>query len=53
LPWSASAEGGIGLGLALVRQIAESHHGIIHCEAREDAVGDGTRFVLELPAAQS
>jgi two-component system OmpR family sensor kinase len=44
----ASAEGGIGLGLALVRQIAESHDGSIRCEARE---GGGTRFVLELPAA--
>ena len=46
----ASAEGGIGLGLALVRQIAERHQGHIHCEARE---GGGTRFVLDLPAAES
>ncbi len=43
----ASADGGVGLGLALVRQIAERHHGTIHGEARE---GGGTRFVLELPA---
>ncbi len=43
----ASADGGVGLGLALVRQIADRHHGTIHCEARE---GGGTRFVLELPA---
>ncbi len=44
----ASAEGGIGLGLALVRQIAERHAGCIRCEAR---TGGGTRFVLELPAS--
>lgn len=44
----ASADGGIGLGLALVRQIALRHGGSIRCEARE---GGGTRFVLELPAA--
>lgn len=44
----ASAEGGIGLGLALVRQIAVRHGGSIRCEAR---AGGGTRFVLDLPAA--
>lgn len=44
----ASAEGGIGLGLALVRQIAERHEGQIRCESR---TGGGTRFVLELPTA--
>jgi signal transduction histidine kinase len=46
----ASAEGGIGLGLSLVRQIAERHAGCIRCEAR---AGRGTRFVLDLPAAQN
>ena len=44
----ASAEGGIGLGLALVRQITARHGGSIRCEARD---GGGTRFVLDLPAA--
>lgn len=44
----ASAEGGIGLGLALVRQIAERHGGSVRCEPRE---GEGTRFLLELPKA--
>jgi two-component system OmpR family sensor kinase len=43
----ASSDGGIGLGLALVRQIAERHAGRVRCESR---AGGGTRFVLELPA---
>jgi signal transduction histidine kinase len=38
-------EGGIGLGLALVRQIARKHGGDARCLARE---GGGSRFLLEL-----
>lgn len=44
----ASSEGGVGLGLALVRQIAGRHGGRIRCESRASG---GTRFLLELPAA--
>lgn len=45
----AEREGGVGLGLALVRQIATRHEGQVHCEARE---GGGTCFVIRLPAAR-
>jgi signal transduction histidine kinase len=38
-------EGGVGLGLALVRQIARKHGGDARCLPRE---GGGSRFVLEL-----
>ncbi len=46
LPGHAEREGGVGLGLALVRQIAERHGGTVRCEAR---AGGGSRFVLSLP----
>ena len=48
LPGHAEREGGVGLGLALVRQIAERHGGSVRCEARE---GGGSRFTFALPAA--
>jgi signal transduction histidine kinase len=38
--------GGVGLGLALVRQIARRHAGEVRCEGRE---GGGSCFVVELP----
>ncbi len=46
LPGHAEKAGGVGLGLALVRQIAERHGGSVRCEAR---AGGGSRFVLALP----
>ena len=39
--------GGVGLGLALVKQIAGAHGGSVGCEARE---GGGSRFWIRLPA---
>ena len=50
LPGHAEREGGVGLGLSLVRQIAERHGGRVRCDAR---AGGGSCFVLRLPAAVS
>ncbi len=47
LPGHAEREGGVGLGLALVRQIAERHGGSVRCEPR---AGGGSVFTLSLPA---
>ena len=47
LPGHAEKEGGVGLGLSLVRQIAERHGGTVRCEPR---IGGGSCFVLSLPA---
>ncbi len=46
LPQVAEHEGGVGLGLALVRSIAEHHGGQVQCLPRE---GGGTCFRVSLP----
>ena len=43
-----SAEGGVGLGLALVRSIVTRHQGRVWCENRP---GGGASFVVELPSS--
>jgi len=48
LPGHAEQAGGVGLGLSLVKQIAERHGGTVRCDARE---GGGSCFVLTLPRA--
>jgi signal transduction histidine kinase len=48
LPGHAELAGGVGLGLSLVKQIAERHGGSVRCEARE---GGGSCFALDLPLA--
>ena len=51
LPGHAEREGGVGLGLALVKQIAERHRGSVRCEARAASEGGGSCFRLSLPLA--
>ena len=50
LPGASEREGGVGLGLALVRSIAERHGGSATCDNRE---GGGACFTLRLPAQPS
>ena len=46
MPGHAEQAGGVGLGLSLVKQIAQRHGGTVRCEARE---GGGSVFVFSLP----
>lgn len=48
LPGTTERDGGVGLGLALVKSIALRHGGSVHCENRQQG---GACFVLELPLA--
>ncbi len=43
---ASERDGGVGLGLALVRQIAQRHGGTVRCEPAE---GGGACFVVNLP----
>jgi signal transduction histidine kinase len=46
LPGASEKDGGVGLGLALVRSIVMRHQGQVHCE---DRAGGGASFVVQLP----
>jgi len=49
-PFVSQGSSGIGLGMAIVRQVVEKHGGEI---AYEDAPGGGARFVVTLPKPQA
>ena len=44
---STKAQGGLGIGLTLVRNLVEMHNGTV--EARSDGLGKGSEFVVRLP----
>ena len=48
LPGASEREGGVGLGLSLVRSIVQRHGGRVNCQDRE---GGGAQFVVMLPAS--
>ncbi|MHB1561654.1 MAG: hybrid sensor histidine kinase/response regulator [Isosphaeraceae bacterium] len=47
----ARSEGGLGIGLTIVKRLAEMHEGSV--EARSEGPGQGSEFIVRLPLAPS
>jgi signal transduction histidine kinase len=47
----AASKGGLGLGLAISRQLAAAHGGTI--EAESDGAGKGARFIVRIPSGSA
>jgi signal transduction histidine kinase len=41
-------QGGLGIGLTLVKRLVTMHHGTV--EAKSDGLGAGSEFIVRLPA---
>jgi len=50
-PYSARAEGGLGIGLALVKGLMDLHGGSV--EARSGGPGKGSEFIVRLPLIET
>ena len=49
LAGATERDGGVGLGLALVKSIVQKHGGTVRCEGRDRRDGNGACFVVNLP----
>src|SRR5262245_2105173 len=50
-PGASRSQGGLGIGLTLVKNLIEMHGGTV--VARSDGLGEGSEFLIRLPAADA